>query len=178
MKKKIISLLAASSALPILMAGNVMAHCPLCTAGAAVAAGGAMWMGVSKIVIGMFIGAFAVSMGLWFGRMVKKQYVPFQKTLIVALSFLLTVLPIIPLVTTIYPLQIYLAGGYGSLLNRIYIVDLALIASLFGGAIVTISPGLSKKITKLRGKTIPYQGVALTMLLLVAFGAAIQLMVI
>ena len=44
----------------IFMVDEVLAHCPLCTAGAAVAVGGAAWLGVSKIIIGLFIGAFAV----------------------------------------------------------------------------------------------------------------------
>ena len=49
----------------LLFIKSVYAHCPLCTAGAAVAAGGAAWLGISKAAIGIFIGAFAVSTGWW-----------------------------------------------------------------------------------------------------------------
>ena len=52
----------------------VSAHCPLCTAGAAIAAGGAIYLGVSVIVVGLFIGAFAVSTGWWVAKIIKKQY--------------------------------------------------------------------------------------------------------
>lgn len=153
----------------------VSAHCPLCTAGAGAAAAGASWLGVSNIVIGLFIGAFAVSIGMWFGRIIPKQYLPFQKTLIVALSFLLTVLPILYLISMVHPFQVSLFGEYGSLFNRIYMVDLSLMGSILGGALVFISPSISKQISKLnKGKTIPFQGIIITLASLLVAGAIIQ----
>lgn len=41
------------------------AHCPLCTIGAGAAAVGAAWLGVSYMVIGVFLGAFGLAIGLW-----------------------------------------------------------------------------------------------------------------
>ena len=58
------------------------AHCPLCTAGAGVAALGASALGISSGPIGIFIGAFGLAMGLWIGGVIKKEYIPHQKWLV------------------------------------------------------------------------------------------------
>src|SRR3990167_8283639 len=142
------------------LAQSAYAHCPLCTVGAAAAAGGAAWLGVSKIVICIFIGAFAVSIGWWVSNLIKKQYVPFQKPLIILFSFATTVFPLLGLevMRSNYPALISFFGDYGSLLNRTYILNLFLIGSILGGLIVSITPWLSRKITIMRnGKMLPYQ---------------------
>lgn len=154
----------------------VEAHCPLCTVGAAVAAGGAAWLGINNTVIGLFIGAFAVSMGWWVSNLIKKDYIPYQKLILILVSFITTVLPISKLIPSIYPFYISLMGDYGSMLNRTYIINPFIIASIFGGLIVLITPTISKKITVLRrGKTYPFQGIILTFLILTILGAFIQL---
>lgn len=162
---------------PIFLIKGALAHCPLCTAGAAVAAGGAIWLGVSPVIVSLFIGAFAVSMGWWFARLIKKRYIPFQRTLIIILSFALTVIPILPIISLPAPFFVSLMGGYGSLLNRTYMIDLSLVGSFVGGLIVLISPGVSNKITKLRNeKHIPYQRMLTTFLLLLIAGGITQLL--
>lgn len=153
---------------------NISAHCPLCTIGAGAAAAGAVWLGVSKVVAALFIGAFAMSMGMWFSRIVKKQYVPLQKVWIVLIIFLTTVLPLMSIFKAIGPLYIPFIGDYGTT----YALNYSLISSLFGGLIVFISPKLSSKITKLRnGKTISFQGIILTLSILVIFGMIIQILI-
>jgi hypothetical protein len=150
----------------------VKAHCPLCTIGAATAAGGAAYLGVSNTVIGIFIGAFAVSIGWWFARIIKKQFVPYQKPAIIILSFLTTVIPMMPLLSDIHGLYIPWIGAYGSTLA----IDLFIVGALLGGFITSITPWLSKKITALRnGKMIPYQGILLTVCLLLISGVIIQI---
>ena len=69
---------------PIFLATRVMAHCPLCTIGAAGAAGAAVWLGISKVAVVLFIGAFSMSMGMWFAKIVKKKYFSFQNFVITA----------------------------------------------------------------------------------------------
>ena len=150
-----------------------MAHCPLCTIGAGAAAAGAVWLGVSKVVVALFVGAFAMSMGMWFSKIPKKRYVPFQKTLIVALIFLTTVLPLLPIFKAIGPLYLPFIGDYG----LTYAINYSLISSLFGGMLVFISPFLSKKINEKRGKSMPFQGMILTLSLLLIIGALIQLLI-
>ena len=159
---------------------SAYAHCPLCTVGAAAAAGGAAWLGVSKIVIGVFIGAFAVSIGWWVSNLIKKQYVPFQKPLIILFSFATTIFPLLGLevMRSNYPLLVSFFGDYGSLLNRTYILNLFLIGSILGGFIVSMTPWLSNKITQIRnGKMLPYQGILLTFLLLAVSSAIIEVII-
>lgn len=160
---------------------EVSAHCPLCTIGAAAAAGGAVWLGVSKIVVALFIGGFAMSMALWFSKLIKKEYIPYQKILIAIAVFLLTLLPILPFISdehSVFPFYLSLYGDYGSLLNRTYLISHSLISSLSGALLVFVSPAISKSITKLRkGKKIPFQGVLLTLLFLLIIGGILQFVI-
>ena len=156
----------------------VNAHCPLCTAGAAAAAGGAAWLGVNNAAIGVFIGAFAVSMGWWISSLIKKRYMPFQRQSIIAISFATTVPPLMPVMKGIYPVLISIAGDYGSLLNRTYLINAFLMGSIIGAFIVSITPWLSKKITDAcKGKTLPYQGITLTFGLLAIAGISLQILI-
>lgn len=162
----------------IFLSENVKAHCPLCTIGAGAAAGAAVYLGVSKVVIGLFIGAFAMSMGYWMGNFAERKYnkkrIMFQKPLIIVSIFLLTVLPLMPIFEAIGPLYLSFIGEYG----KTFAINYSLYSSIFGGLIVFISPSLSSRITKLRnGKTIPFQGTSLTLLLLIVIGVLIQLMI-
>ncbi len=161
----------------IFLIGEAEAHCPLCTAGAIVAAGGAAWLGVDIIVIGLFIGAFAVSIGFWISKLIKKKYIPHQTLVIVLVSFITTVIPILPILTNehdVFPVFISLMGEYGSFLNRTYLINLFLLGSVIGGAIVSSTPLISKNITRLRRKTIPFQGVIITLLSLIIVGVILQ----
>ncbi len=158
----------------IFLLKEVSAHCPLCVIGAGAAAAGAAYIGINPLIIGLFIGAFAMSMGMWFSRIPKKQYVPFQKTIIVVVVFLTTILPLLPIFSAVGPLYLSSIGEYGST----YVVNYSLVSSLFGGLIVFVSPLLSKKMTNLRkGKIVPYQGVVLTLTLLLITGGLIQVLI-
>jgi len=159
----------------MLLAGKtVHAHCPLCTAGIVAIAGGATYFGVSKVVIALLIGAFAVSTGLWAAKNIKKEYFSFQKQFIVLLSFLLTIVPLLPFIYTVYPLPIFLTGEYGSVFNRTYLVNTSLFGSIFGAGIVLIAPSLSNKITEYHGKRIAFQGIIITLMLLIFTSITIQ----
>ncbi len=161
----------------VFLTETVSAHCPLCTIGAGVAAAGAVYLGVSKIVVSLFIGAFAVSTGWWVSRMIKKKYIPYQKHFIILASFLLTIIPIMPIMETIKPFYLSLFGGYGTLFNRTYLLNMALFGSILGGGIVYLTPSISSRISKIRGgKIIPFQGVILTLSLLIIVGGIIQLL--
>lgn len=159
----------------LMLAESVYAHCPLCTIGAGAAAAGAVWLGISKVIVALFIGAFAMSMGMWFARIVKKKYLPFQKTLIIVGVFVLTVLPLMPIFSALGPLYIPFVGEYGTT----YAIDYSLISSLFGGVIVFVSPSLSRKIKdKRNGKGIPFQGLIVTFALLIITSLLIQFVII
>ena len=73
---------------------SVMAHCPLCTTGAAVGVGFARAYGVDDSIVGLLLGALIVSSALWFNKWLKKKVnFPLQEFLIVIVSFLLIVVP-------------------------------------------------------------------------------------
>jgi len=163
-----------STILPFMLISSlefISAHCPLCTIGAGAAAAGAVWLGISKVIIALFIGAFAMSMGMWFARIPKKRYIPFQKTAIITIVFLTTLLPLLPIFKAIGPLYLPFIGEYGVT----YAVNYSLTSSLLGAIIVFVSPGLNKKIKqKMYGRNIPFQGILLTFFLLVVAALIIQ----
>lgn len=150
------------------------AHCPLCTVGAGAAAAGAAYLGVAKPVLGLFIGAFAVSTGWWMSKKVPKNYIPQQRNVIIVSSFLLTIIPILPIIGKQEALYLGLMGSYGTLLNNTYMYNMSLITSIVGGLIVTFSPQISSKITELRGEHINYQGIIVTFSILLLLGLGIQ----
>ena len=78
MKNKLIFLLPL---ITIFLIETISAHCPLCTIGAGAAAAGAVWLGVSKVVVALFLGGFAMSMGMWFARVLdkKKRFIRYQR---------------------------------------------------------------------------------------------------
>jgi hypothetical protein len=151
----------------LLLAENALAHCPLCTVGAGAAAAGAAWFGISNIVIGIFLGAAALAMGLWISRLIKKKYFPYQKWAISVFSFATIILPVLPLMKGYSSVYISIAGDYGSILNRTYMINLFLVGSLIGALILLITPLISNRITQVRNKTVPYQGITLTFALLI-----------
>jgi len=171
MKIKLFSLLLAIP-LIIFLSKNIMAHCPLCVVGAGAAGAAAMWLGVSQVVVALFIGAFAMSMGMWFAKIIKKKYIPLQNFLIVAIIFFTTVLPLMPLFKALGPLYLSFIGDYGTT----YIFNYSLASSFLGGLIVLSTPLISKSITKKRNnKTFPFQGTLLTLVLLIIIGVLIQI---
>ncbi|MBS3150248.1 hypothetical protein J4425_00365 [Candidatus Woesearchaeota archaeon] len=169
--KKLISLFFIAS---LAFSRYADAHCPLCTVTAGVAAAGGVYLGVSRIVIGLLIGAFAMSMGMWFAKIVKKRYIPFQKTLIITIVFLATIIPLLPIFSSVAGFGVNLTGGYGTLLNKTYVIDLSLLSSFLGGLIVFIPPLLNRKIKEKTTIRIPFQGIILTFLILIAASLIIQ----
>lgn len=163
----------------IALAQPALAHCPLCTVGAAAAAAGAAYMGVGDGAIGVFIGAFGASTGYWISRILKKKYnrafIPLQTPAFILVSFLLTAIPVLPLFKGFVPLPLLLFGAYGSFFNRTYLLSTFFIGSMIGAAITSSTPWISSKITLLRkGKFVPFQGIILTFVLLLAAGVLFE----
>jgi hypothetical protein len=145
----------------------VRAHCPLCTVGAVVAAGGASYFGVSQAIIGIFIGAFAVSVGWMIANWLKKYWLRWP---LIIISYITTVWPMLGLMNEVRPLYISWIGSYGTTL----VVPSFLVGSVVGGVMVCIAPTLSKFIARKRGTLVPFQGVALTFILLAVSSIVIE----
>lgn len=158
----------------LLFSSTASAHCPLCTAGIAAAGIGATWLGVDMAVVGVFVGGFAFAMGFWVSHWLGKEYIPYQDWLLAGGSFLLTVVPVLPMFPASFSIPVFLGGEYGSLLYRVYTVNKFLAGSVLGAGVIASTPSLSRRITAFRGETVPFQGTMLTVLLLVIAGAVVQ----
>ena len=149
-----------------------LAHCPLCTVGAGALAILAASLGVSSIVVGVLIGAFSLALGLWLSGVIKKKYIPFQKQILTLLIFLGTVIPIMPFIQHYGPFYIPFIGEYGTT----YTINLYIFGVVIGALIMLISPQISSVVTTIRNKHVPFQGIAITILLLVITSIIIQLL--
>jgi hypothetical protein len=146
---------------------SAQAHCPLCTAGAAVAAGLAALLGVKFGAIGVFLGGFATALGLWVSRFVQKQKIPWKNILLFLAVYLSTLLPLVPFTKDYSSWYVLWGGDYGSLFNRTYLINWFIVGAIFGSLGVYFAPRLSVALTQLRGgNTFKFQGVILTFLIL------------
>ncbi len=153
-----------------------LAHCPLCTVGAGALAVLAASLGISSLVVGVLIGAFALALGMWLAKLPKKKYIPYQYIILLILIVLGTIIPIMPLVKDYGPFYISLFGDYGTLFHNTYTINLFIAGSLLGALIMIIAPMISKFVTKIRkGNTIPYQGITIVLSLLVIASVIIEI---
>lgn len=159
----------------VLVPGITKAHCPLCTVGAGALAVGAAYIGVSVVVVGVLIGAFALALGLWMSRIVRKKYIPYQKTIIALVVVLSTIIPLMPLIQEYQSFNIFLFGEYGGIFNRTYMYNRFVVGTIIGIVIMYISPSISAWVKeKRKGKFIPYQGILITFILLTLVSLIIQ----
>lgn len=143
-----------------------LAHCPLCTVGVGMAALVAVGLGVNAATVGVFVGAFAVALGLWLGRLVPWK-IRYKMELFGILSFLLTMIPLLPIMEDDASIYVMWFGDYGSPFQRVYLVDRFLLGGVVGLVMVWIAPFVSSRMTTLRnGKRLPYQGVVTTFILI------------
>ncbi len=145
---------------------SVYAHCPLCTVVVGAAAVSAKYYGLDGSIIGLLIGAFGISTGLWIGLKAKK-YFRFQLPLIVLASFLLTLVPLLYIDKSPVYLPLLLLGQPGSLLNKVYWVNKILFGGIIGGLITLAAFYIHIYIKKINGKVLfPFQGVVITLVFL------------
>lgn len=146
---------------------SVSAHCPLCTVAVGAAAVSAKYYGLDTSIIGLLMGAFGVSTGLWIGLKIKKEYFKFQFTIILFTSFLLTVAPLLYISNDAVYLPLLIFGSSGSFLNKVYWINKIFLGSLIGALITLVTLLVHIYIKKINGKVLfPYQGVAITLVFL------------
>jgi len=151
---------------------KALAHCPLCTAGAIAAGGIAAWLGVGELTVGVFIGAAALLLGWWLAKQIKREFIPFQLVLVTAFVFLTTILPTMPFMPMISYVYIPWLGEYGS----VYAMNSFLLGSLIGAAVVLAAPFANRFLNRARGgAAFPYQGMVVTLSLLVVVAIVVEL---
>ena len=174
MKKNILLILTISLVASLIVIPSVMAHCPLCTTGAAVGLGFARAYGVDDSIVGLFIGALVVSSALWFNKWLKKKIsFPLQESLLVVISFLLIAVPFYfaGLITN-FAMVMSMPEMHGMTgLGVFGLADFGVDKLLFGMIIGTLSLWaiftLSDSIKKKRGKVLfSYQGMIFMLLTL------------
>ena len=165
MKRGILSLLLILLLIPII----AFAHCPLCVAGAGVLVIAGYEIGVKKIVLGLLIGGLAVAFAEWLNRLIKKKIFKGQEFLIIAGTFILTYLPIKSFIFDYFYFYLPISN-YG----KVIMIDKSLLTGIFGGFLVYIAPFISKWITQKRGKTILFQRIIITLILLIIFSLIFQ----
>jgi hypothetical protein len=145
----------------------VFAYCPLCVAGTGVLVIAGYELGVKKIVMGLLIGGLAVVFGEWLNKLIKRKIFKGQEFLVIVLTFILTYLPVKSLISDYF---------YFTITNQDHFVmiDKSLLSGIFGGLLVYLAPFISKFITQKRGKTILFQRIIVTLILLIIFGLILQ----
>lgn len=167
MFRKFTLLFSVAIGLSLSLSQAALAHCPLCTIGAGAVALGAVWLGISSFSVGIFLGAFALALGLWIGKLLKKRYISHQTLIIGLISFVTTIIPLEPLLYDNTAVFVSITGDYGTWLNSTYVIDTFLIGGVVGALIVFFSPKISQLISKARNnKIIHYQGMIVTFSLL------------
>lgn len=139
------------------------AMCPLCVAGAAAGLSIARYYGVDDTVVGVWLGALAVSTALWINNVVtnksKPKLIPFQGFFVITVIIAATIAPF------------YFVGffkGMPNMSDTIFSINRVIFGTVIGGIVTFIGSPISNIIKKKRGKTFHYQTIILTLLLLTA----------
>ena len=154
----------------LLISSGVYAHCPLCSAATGMAVATTRLYGIDDIVVGLFIGAFAVSTALWMNNIAlkknrKKEYIPHQQSVFVLFSLAATI-------ATLY------FSGLLDLRYRILGVDRIFFGTVTGTVITLLSFEFHKKLRLYnRNKNyLPMQGIILPLLAVAIAGFGFYIM--
>lgn len=155
MMKKIYYLLGSIIAF-LFSLPQAYAHCPICAIAVGEGVILARFWGLNDIIVGIWVGAFVVSMGLWIHKLLKKNYIPLQEYVITILSFAATAIPF------------YFAGLIGNPMFVKWGMDMLLLGMIVGTVGTVVGYEISKLIKAKRGKTlIPFQTIIFTITILV-----------
>lgn len=164
MKKLFFNLFFVFFFLLVFFVNKVYAHCPLCSGAVGAIAVSAKYYGFDPSIIGLFIGAFAVSTGLWINNKIR-NYFKFQRELIVLLSFLITVVPVSLKLGDVFYVPL-------SFIGRTLWPNKIFFGSVIGALIFFLASWLNKMIKlKLNRSIVPFQGILLSVLALIIVAA-------
>lgn len=171
--KKIFLVLFLPLLLSVLIIPSVMAHCPLCTAGAAAGIGFAKAYGVDDSISGLLIGALIASSGLWVNNILKKRKIniPLQAGLLITIMFLLFAVPFYykGLITN-FEMVRSMPEHHSMLGMGIYGIDKLLFGMIVGTILLTVVFGISDHVKLKRGKRLfMFQGLVFMVIALAIF---------
>ena len=153
----------------------VSAHCPLCTAGAVAGVGAARYYGVDDSIVGLLLGAFVASTGLWISNWLKKRKrkinFPFQVFILILLSFLLLVVPLYMKGTiTDFEMVKSMPGHHSMLGMGVYGIDKLLFGLIFGTLLISGVFSFSDYLKEKNGKRLfAFQGLVFMAVALAIF---------
>lgn len=141
-------------ALPV----QVQAVCPMCTVAVGAGLGISRWLGIDDSIAGLWIGALALSSGLWLAGWVRQKEwnLPKKEWLAGSLFYFL----LIP--------TLYLLGIAGSPLNTLWGIDKIILGIVIGTGVFAVSVMVDRRLRLANGNQVYlyYQKVILPMLFL------------
>lgn len=164
MKTKIIFGIIAVILMSVISLNLVSAHCPLCTAGAVAGVGVARFYGVDDSIVGLLLGAFVASTGLWVDKWLKKRKkkinFPMQAFILVLLSFLLLVIPLyMKGIITDFEMVKSMPEHHSILGMGVYGIDKLLFGTIFGTLLISGVFSFSDYLKEKNGKRLfAFQG--------------------
>lgn len=160
----------------------VSAHCPLCTAGAVAGVGAARYYGVDDSIVGLLLGAFVASTGLWVDKWLKKRKkkinFPMQAFILVLLSFLLLFIPLyMKGIIANFEMVRSLPEVHSMLGMGIYGIDKLLFGIIFGTLMISGVFSLSDYLKEKNGRRLfAYQGLVFMIASLIVFSGIFWLL--
>ncbi len=149
-------------ALLIILSSLTSAHCPLCTAAAGAGVGIARFYGVDDSIVGLLLGGFVASSGLWIHKWLKKKGKNYlmQPIVLVLASFLMLAIPLYTAnVITDFEMVKSMPDHHSMLGFGIYGIDKLLLGIITGTLLILGVFTLSDRIIEKRGKRLlPFQG--------------------
>ena len=182
MKKSKIIILSILIFTSLVAVPLVSAHCPLCTAAAGAGVGVARFYGVDDSIVGLLLGGFVASSGLWVHNWLKnkkKINIPVQGLILVALSFLLLAVPLYTAgVITDFEMVMSMPEHHSMLGMGVYGIDKLLFGLIVGTILISGTFTLSDSIKAKRGKRLfAFQGLVFMLTALAIFSLIFWLLI-
>jgi hypothetical protein len=121
-KKQFVSIFLVEIFAALIVPIQAYAVCPVCIVAVGAGVGLSRWLGISDSITGLWLGALLVAMAFWTSTLLRKKKInlPFQKTLLIVIMFVLTFIPL------------HASKIIGHPFNRIFGIDKLFFGSILG----------------------------------------------
>src|SRR3989344_5892903 len=155
----------------ILSVTPVFAHCPICSAATGTLVASARVVGVDDIVVGTFVGAFAISTAFWVSNFITRR---FKKTI----HFQPYVLSAISLVSTV--ISFYMSNLLGTMPSFLYVLGMErlLFGMVIGSILSIVAFKMHTLLRRYNNNTnyLPFQVMVVSITILIAANATMYLL--